>query len=376
MKNSKPFLFGAAVLLFATCGQPLADSSERAGETRLSSVLDAYFQKIMDSTGLPGLAVAVVRGDSILYARGFGVKNLETQAPLQTNSIFHLASVSKPFAATAVVQLMERGKIDLDERLTTYLPYFKLADARYRDITIRQMLNHTSGMPDEDDYEWEKPQFDEGAAERYVRSLADEKLISTPGAEFHYSNIAFDVLADVVAKVSGEPFETFVKKEILLPLEMRESSFYQPETNAALRTSPHVGAPPAVSAVYPYNRRHAPSSTLNSSVIEMSNWLVANLNQGVFRGKSLLKPESHALLMTPSFVLDNAEVDAVGLSWFLMLYQGNRIITHNGSDPGYRSHVALLPDKKIGVVLLANANPAPLGQINARVLDILLEEKF
>jgi len=232
--------------------------------------LDSLLYHWIDSASIPGLSVAITHDDSIIYLKSFGVKNLESKEPLQPINLFHVASVSKPFMATAIMQLVERGKIELDERLVTYLPYFKMADERYKAITIRQMLNHTSGFPDVEDYEWEHPQKDEGAAERYAKSLSNEKLVSAPGTEFHYSNMAFDVLAAVVAKVSGQSFEVFVKKNILLPLEMKESSFYQPETNVSLRTTPHTGKPPRVSKIYPYNRSHAPSSTLNSSVAEMS----------------------------------------------------------------------------------------------------------
>jgi CubicO group peptidase (beta-lactamase class C family) len=336
--------------------------------------LDVYFQSLVDTTHIPGIAVAITRDDTIIYANGFGVRNLNTKDPVQANHIFHVASVSKPFAATAIVQLMERGKINLDEKLVTYLPYFRMADTRYKNVTIKQMLNHTSGFPDVNDYEWDKPQMDDGAAERYAKSLINEKLISKPGEEFHYSNMAFDVLADVVAKVSGQSFESFVKENILLPLQMTESSFFQPETKESLRTTPHTGNPPAVSAVYPYNRAHAPSSTLNSSAVQLANWAIANLHHGIFNGRSILKPESYSMMMTPTFVTDKENNQAVGLSWFIGHYKDVSMIMHSGSDLGYRSNFTMIPDRKLGIVLLANYDETPIKDINFKVLDILLEE--
>jgi CubicO group peptidase (beta-lactamase class C family) len=113
-----------------------------------------------------------------------------------------MPSISKPFVATAIMQLVEKGKIDLDAPVVTYLPYFKLDSEQYKVITIQHMLSHVSGMPDVMDYEWDKPQYDAGALERYVRSLAEEKTRRKPGENFAYSNMAFECLGNVIAKVS------------------------------------------------------------------------------------------------------------------------------------------------------------------------------
>ncbi len=334
--------------------------------------LDSLLYHWIDSASIPGVSIAITRDDSIIYLKSFGVKSLESKELLDPLHLFHVASVSKPFMATAIMQLVERGKIELDKKLIAYLPYFKMADNRYKGITIRQMLNHTSGFPDVEDYQWEHPQLDEGAAERYARSLINEKLVSSPGAEFHYSNMAFDVLAAVVAKVSGQSFETFVKENILQPLEMNESSFYQPETDVSLRTAPHTGKPPRISKTYPYNRTHAPSSTLNSSAAEMSHWVIANLHEGTYNGQKILQPSSYKILMTPGFVINKDENVAVGLSWFIYQYQGYALVGHSGSDLGYRSILTMIPGKKTGIVILANWDQTPINAINDNVVDFLL----
>ena len=119
--------------------------------------LDNYLEQVMEKFEIPGLSVVVTKNDQVIYLRALGVRDLQTKDPLKTNDIFHFASVSKPFVATAIMQLVETGKVNLDEKVTTYLPYFKLKDDRYKEITIRQMLNHTSGMPDVTDYQWDKP---------------------------------------------------------------------------------------------------------------------------------------------------------------------------------------------------------------------------
>jgi CubicO group peptidase (beta-lactamase class C family) len=153
--------------------------------------LDSVLQEIMARWDIPGLAVGLVQGNETVYARGFGVQSLETQTPVTLDSIFCTASVSKCFVATAVIQLAERGKIDLDAPLIQYLPYFRMDDERYRQVIIRQILSHTSGMPDMDENEYDDfvshPEWDDGAAERYVRGLKDKKLIADSNSKFEKS---------------------------------------------------------------------------------------------------------------------------------------------------------------------------------------------
>ena len=236
------------------------------------------------------------------------------------------------------------------------------------------MLNHTSGMPDVEDYEWDKAQYDEGAAERFVRGLSGETMIGAPGERWRYSNMAFDTLGDVIAKVSGQSFEEYEKTRILGPLGMKESTFIYPDTRPELRTTGHVwDFEPKVSAVYPYNRRHAPSSTLNSSVVEMARWAWANLNRGELDGARILGEKSYDLLWQPSASVD--ENASVGLSWFLEERRGTRVVSHSGSDTGYSSYCALLPDvadEGIAVILASNYDRTPMRGIRDGVIDIVL----
>jgi CubicO group peptidase (beta-lactamase class C family) len=340
----------------------------------LEAKLQPFVQEVVASFGLAGLAIGIVRSGELVYTQGFGVRNLDTHEPVTPRSLFHLASVSKPFVATAIVQLIEQGQIALQAPIVTYLPYFNLKDPRYKDITIQQMLSHTSGMPDTVDYHWYAPEDDEEALERYVRSLADEELIAAPGEKYAYSNIAFEVLGDVIAKVSGQPFEAYVKAHVLDPLEMHNSTFLRREVRRDLAAAPHFGAPLMVLAgAYPYHRAHAPSSTLHSSVEEMSQWAIANLNRGRFKGKHIVQSESYRVLWQ-SYVQTGKEIweEAVGLSWFLGSYRGRRVIHHGGSDPGFGSQLVVVPEEDAAVVVLANANTAAVECVTDAALDVLL----
>eukprot|EP01132_Coremiostelium_polycephalum_P018020 gene18020-21508_t len=230
MKTS-PFYYVILVLFLIVSG--CKKSEQPKPESKKFNEIEAYLQTVSET--VPGISIAITNGPDIVYTKSFGFSNVQTKEKLTPLSTYHVASVSKTFTATAVMQLAEKGKIDIDQPLITYLPYFKLKDMRYKAITIKQMLNHTSGMldisnaDDEKYYDWDKAIVDEGALERYTRSLADSAMQSGPGVEYHYSNIAYDVLGDLIAKVSGMPFEKYVKDNILSPLEMNESSFYYPE---------------------------------------------------------------------------------------------------------------------------------------------------
>ena len=134
---------------------------------RYQTTLQPLIEQILLRQQRPGLAIAVVEQNRVVYAHGFGVKRLGREDdPITTRSLFHMASITKPFVATSLMQLVEKGKIDLDAPVVRYLPYFRIADERYTTITVRQMVTHSSGMPDVEDYEWDKPQYDDGSLDQ------------------------------------------------------------------------------------------------------------------------------------------------------------------------------------------------------------------
>ena len=290
-----------AAALVISCGYKSENSSEDILQSETGAQLDTkltpFIEEVMQTYDLPGFAIGVVKDNEVVYARGFGYKNIDTKEPVTTTTLFHMASISKPFVATAIMQLVEQGKIDLEAPFTTYLPYFKLDDERYTDITIQQMLSHVSGMPDVEDYEWDNPQYDEGALERYVRSLTDKKMRFDPGKRHAYSNMAFECLGDVIANVSGMSFADYEKKYILDPAGMKESTFLKPEHLPENWASGHLRTIRTVAwEGYPYNRRHGPSSTLHSNALEMCNWAIINMKRGAHAGQKILEPSSYDLL--------------------------------------------------------------------------------
>jgi CubicO group peptidase (beta-lactamase class C family) len=344
-----------------------------AGEVakRMAASFDPIARRAVEDHGLPGLVVGVVAGGRLAWSGAWGVRNVGGTEPLTTRSLFHMASVTKPFVGTAVMQLVEQGGVELDAPVVRYLPYFALADPRAALITVRQMLSHTSGMPDVRDYEWEKAVADEGALERYVRGLGREEMIAAPGERFRYSNMAYEVLGHLVAKVSGETFEGYVKAHILAPLGMKDSTVFKPEADPALTTTPHVldgQLAVAPSAVYPYNRMHGPSSTLHSNVPDMARFALANLRRGELDGRRILKSESYDVLWKPTGDASRP----VAISWFQGENAGRRTVGHGGGDTGYRSNLLLLPDEGVAVIAMCHFDGCPVGGLTNAALDVAL----
>jgi len=344
-------------------------------ETLISNRFEPYLLDVMKEQDIPGFAIAVVKDGKIIYSKAFGVKNITSKEKMTTESLFHQASVTKTFVATSIMQLVEQGRIKLEDPVAKYVPYFKLADERYKNITIRQMVTHTSGMPDVQDYEWDKPgAYDDGALERYVKSLKDEKLINEPGTKFHYSNMAFEVLGDLIAKVSGITFADYVQKSILTPLKMTHSTLLKKQVDPNLLTTPHVkrGVNTVISEIYPYNRMHGPSSCLISNVNDMSRWAMANLNYGELDGVRILEESTYDIMWNKG----NDVSGNVGICWKLDEHNGLKTIYLGGADIGYRSFMIMVPEKSLGIVAASNCLPMPITDIVEAALSIALGEDF
>lgn len=338
------------------------------------NALDRTIQQAMAVQHVPGLAIGVTRDGETVYAKGFGTLRVGGQEPVTTDTLFHMASVTKPFVATAVVQLVEQGRVDLDLPVAHYLPHWTMQDGRYREITVRQMLSHTAGMPDVSDYGWEQPEYDDGALRRYVCSLTGASLIAAPGEQCVYSNTAFEILGDLIAEVSGETFEGYVHRYILEPLGMASSTLLMPNPVPPQWAAPHVTGPAGEIVTwefYPYNRRHAPSSTLHSNVTDMNRWALANLNRGELEGNRILNPASYELLWNPTGSMGNVQV---GLSWFLGEHNGHRTVSHSGGDTGFASNLVLVPALKLSVVVMINLLSASelTLRVSAAALDLLM----
>jgi CubicO group peptidase (beta-lactamase class C family) len=326
-----------------------------AQTNKLIARLDSVAQHIQWAYDIPAFSVTVSQGSKTIWSSSKGNLNNSTSDAVTASTDFHQASVSKPFAATAILQLVEQGLLHLDTPLVRYLPAFTMKDERYLMITLEQILSHRSGIPDVGDYAWDRPDNSDSAGLHYLDHIAQLSLDFAPGSNFNYSNTAFNLLAAVIQTVTGQTFDDYCKQHIFLPAGMTESSFMLRDIPVRRRALPHtIGNRLTMDtiAIYPYNRIHAPSSTLHSNVNDMAKWVKLWVNKGVSGNNQIIKAATwQQMLQVRHPVTDQL---SVCLSWFTSVVAGRSIYAHSGGDPGFRTYAGFDPVSGYGVVLMGN----------------------
>lgn len=313
--------------------------------------VDSIVINKMNEYNIPGLSIGIIRNDSIIYNTGYGVRSIKNNHLVTENSIFHTASISKLFTAEAIMMLIEQNAITLDDKLVDILPELKYDDKRVKQISIKNLLNHTSGLPDISNYHWNNNHQSDNSLGEFVLGL-NLKLDSDPSSEYQYSNLAYDILGYVIEKVSGSTFDDFLKENILNKSEMYSSDFRYFKILDSLKTSPHskswITKNIYERKTYPYTREHAASSTLNSSSENLSKWMISfmqSLDDSNLNNKN-------SIMIEPSFRSN----PHIGLGFQLSDLNSKKTIGHYGGDKGFRSYLIMLPEEKIGLVVLANCD--------------------
>jgi CubicO group peptidase (beta-lactamase class C family) len=334
-------------------------------------------------TKVPALAFGIIADGQMILMEAVGSTAPADGCgrPSDPSTVFHLASLSKPFVATAIVALTERQKVALDDPVVKHLPYFRLADDRFPQITIRQLLTHVSGLPDVEDYGWATPEYDEGALERYVKSLASVKLRAAPGEKYTYSNIGYEILGDVIAKSSGRTFEAFVADTIFRPLGMSSSTLLLAEVPRERLATPCVRPPGGVfvrATHFPYNRAHAPSSTLYSTVSDMLRWLQANLS-GELEGRGIVSAQGFRAMFSDGVERSNAPIRSIqNIGWSTLILDRISVHGHGGHDRGFRAMMVFAPMPRAGVVIMTNgdAEDVKVDSLGLELLGIVLGKNW
>lgn len=343
----------------------------------IDSLLTPYVKQLnSEIDNSAALAIGVTYKGEIVYARTFGYAQVESQLAANVYTPFHIASLSKPFTAVAIAQLVEQGKLKLDDKLVTYLPEFsEIPDERYEQITIRQVLTHTSGIPRNiapDD--WLNPSYGPNALAENLEIIKDHELDFIPGVKFDYSNSAFDILGVVISRVSGMPFHDYVTANIFAPAGMQNSSFIKPANELPVNWAPpySYGLVTQRWSPYPYNERLFPSSGVVSSLKDMCKWGLIHLGQGSYQNQQILTKATFDTLIAPHFMTPWG--DEIGLSWFLQSYLDRPIIMHTGADTGFESIIYIYPTEDISIVVLANRDFARTGRIINAASEVLFNE--
>ncbi len=366
IKSGKRFAIVAVALVVIGLGifQPWNDAEYFANEAYpLDTEIERFTNQVMGNNSIPGAAVAIVRNGKVLYSGVFGIADASNpNKKIGALSNFHLASISKAFVSMALIKKAEAGLIKLDEPVVKYYPPFTMKDPMAGAITIRQVMAHRSGIPDVKDYEFDNPSLDSLAICRYVETLSAQSLEFSPGTAWKYSNAGYDLLGAVLARVSGESFETVMKQTVILPLGLTSTTFYYPETDSALRTTGHIGKfKPIPVEHYPYNWAHAPSSTLQSNLNEIITFSIKVLPDE--SGRNALVSEQSVNEMWTVHGTLNEGLDAA-LGWFISDHEGSRLIIAAGRDPGFASMIALIPNQQVAVVTLTNSAIEPSIQLD------------
>ncbi len=354
------------VSLFAV-SLPTSISAQTAQTQQISSDLQArlaIIEQKLDARrkelGIPGMSLAIVKDDRIIFAKGFGYKNFEKQIAVTPDTEFAIGSATKAFTALSVLMSQDEGKLSLDDSPKKYLPYFKINDADTdARITIRDILSHASGL-NRTDLAMITGKLNR---EELIRVAGEAKPTAKLREKFQYQNIMFTAAGEIVARVQKEPWEQFVPERIFKPLGMTNSTMSLKDMRQAKDFS--LG--------YDFNfdtketrnlpmrdiLEVAPAGSINSSARDMAQWLRFILNGGTVNGKRLVSEKSFDEWLKPQMKI--AGKTSYGLGWFLQDWNGLKVAQHGGNIDGFNSMVAMIPEKKIGFVMLTNVSGSSLG---------------
>ncbi|MGE0553872.1 MAG: serine hydrolase [Gemmatimonadales bacterium] len=340
--------------------------------------LDAYIEKARLDWNVAGLGVAIVRGDSVIYAKGFGVKEAGKPDKVDERTRFAIGSNSKSFTVVALGMLADEGKLDLDDKMMKHLPEFAVSDPYItRELTIRDLVTHRSGFF-RGDAVWMGSGF---SRDEILRRTLQQPASTSFRSAFGYNNIMFLAAGQIVGKVAGTAWDDFVKRRIFSPLGMTTSN-----TSATAQTGADVARPHAMvdGKPVPIDYRNidnvGPAGSINASALEMAQYLRFHLRDGRYRGAQLLSKRFQDEMETAQMIssagrdtlLPMVHFDTYGLGLWLRDYYGKLLVSHGGGIDGMLSQMAWLPEADVGVVVLTNTD----GQNLQNALPFAILDRF
>lgn len=361
-----------------------APLSSQSGVPAPLKTFDGYVAQAVRQWGIPGLAIAVVKDDSVVFARGYGVRRLGTSAPVTPRTIFAIGSCTKAFTAAALAMLVDSGLVAWDETVAKYLKGFSLSDPYVsRELAVRDLLTHRSGLM-RGDALWYATPYDRAEVLRRIRFLRPTWSFRS---HYGYQNIMFLAAGEIVPAVTGISWDDFVHRRVLDPLGMAATStsvrmldslgdvatpherFEGREQPIAWRNIDNIG----------------PAGAINSNVLDMAQWIRLQLGRGLYEGRRLLSAATMKEMWSPQTVIPldsvterlrpSTHFQAYGLGWSLSDYRGRKVVAHGGAIDGFRAIVGLVPEEQLGVVVLTNGGEPGRALTNAlflRVVDAYL----
>ena len=346
---------------------------------------DAYVAHAMSEFHVPGLALAVVRDGKVIYAWGYGVRRMGDSATVDTHTLFQIASNTKAFTDAMIAQLVDSGRLSWDDPVTRYLPWFALSDPWVtREFTIRDLVTHRSGLGlGAGDLVWWHSDY---SAEDVVRHLRAAKPVTSFRSGYAYDNVLYIAAGLVIERVTGKPWSQNLQERIFTPLGMTEATtdigaFTRAGADAA---TPHGWSNGSV-GISPLDtiNNTLPAGGIIANVDDLTKWMMTQLDSGRYAGGRLWSAREAKEMWSPQTILPIGNFPPellplrpnfadYGLGWFLRDYRGRKIVWHTGGLTGMTSQTTLVPDERLGIVILTNGESNIFGALTWRLLDHFL----
>jgi CubicO group peptidase (beta-lactamase class C family) len=359
--------------------------------TGLGQDLAARLKEIDDyalKTGLdwkvPGFAVAIVKDDKVVFAKGYGLRELNKPATVDADTLFAIASNSKAFTAAALAILVDEGKLKWDDPVTKYLPWFQLYDPWVtREMTVRDLLCHRSGLATfSGDLLWYESTYSREEIIRRARFLKPETSFRS---RFGYQNILFVTAGEIIPVITGKTWDEFVRERFFVPLGMARTITAHRQLLAATNVAtPHNELLGTIRVIrYGEVDNAGSAGAIKSSVADMAQWIRLQLGRGTFGGKKIFGAARSREMWSPHTITGSISEQAekfnptthfnlYGLGWSLNDYQGRKVVSHGGGLDGMVSRVALMPEENLGLVVLTNSESVVPNIISNKIFDVFL----
>lgn len=373
MQCKSPFsLFLSLVLISVLFVTPLVSTTKAQTAAQTQSVVTTeYAEKLAEiekkveerrkALGIPGMSLAIVKDDKIIYMKGLGYKDFEKKIPVTPDTLFAIGSVTKSFTGMSVVMSQDEGKLSLEDSPKKYLSYFKMRDPDTdAKITVRDLLRHSSGLNRTD------LAMVTGKLNRaeLIQVAGAAKPTAKLGEKFQYQNLMYSAAGEVVAAAQKTSWENFVETRIFKPLGMTNSytsiNAMTKATDASFGYDYNVDTKETRKLPYKDIPFAAPAGSIASSAKDMTAWVRLILNGGMVDGKRLVSEKSFNETVSPQMKVGGNI--SYGFGWMLRDWNGHKIVEHGGNIDGFNSQVAMMPDQKLGFVMLTNVTGSPLGK--------------
>jgi len=375
-----------ATVIAGFSGVPYGQTAKSTATTididRVVAELEPEIQRTMLDGKIPSASIALISGDKVIWSNAYGYSNLWARTPATTSTVYLIGSTFKAMSTFALMQQMEQGKFKLDDRVNDYLTDFKIQNEDpQHPVTFRHLLTHTSGLPGDFGPFPVWGDTVPPSMEEYLRKSL--KVTGPPMTKVVYSNMAYTLIGYLVQKFSGVPYKQYIQEHIFTPLEMTSTAF-EPRPDMEERLSiPYVvdDKTGGQTATVRLKASVWPAGLVYGTVLNQANWLITNLNGGVFKGKRIVSEQTLEQMMTrqydqfkgPIEELWGNETAGFGLTWWVDVRDSDRYFAHSGSVGGYTAFLLGNRDRKLGFAILTNGNRAHpyLIKLSDRAIDLL-----